>query len=209
VIAGSVSPITSLNQTPVAWRPLLVGLLLAGALAWRLSRRERGFVAIAAATTGVQAGCHVLLTADGMRGSSPVALTAAAFWCHHGTTPLPVLPAGTHITGSELLTATPTASGPSAVVMAAMLAAHVVAAIASSVVLLRGERALCALARLLDRAAGRLPRLPRQATIDPVRLARVSAAGPAGWSPSRLRPLLCSAQRRGPPELLTISVITR
>lgn len=202
---AAVSSITSAAR--LIWAPLLVGSLVVGALAWRLSRRERGFAAIATATIGVQAGWHLMLAAaEGGGGPAPRTVTAALLWCHHGAAPLRALPVGTHVTGSELLTTGAPATGSSVALLVTMLAFHALAALASSWVLLRGERALGVLARLIDRAVSRLPRLPRLAGIALVGATRVRPAGPVCWCPSGLRPLLWSAQRRGPPALAGIAV---
>ncbi|MEH3089961.1 MAG: hypothetical protein PGN24_10330 [Microbacterium arborescens] len=178
--------------------------LLGVALPWALSLvvcllvvgRRLSALRLAAAVVGAQVLFHALFSLGVVPSSGslpsapfgPANMSAHSLHTGHMSMSASILP------GGPIIGMTPDA---------AMLAAHLVAAIVTTVVLHRGERLVVAVAELARRAGLKL----RAAAGIPVRPTNPSLRPRIGGAPVRARhprPLVASPARRGPPALLAL-----
>ncbi|MET8169091.1 hypothetical protein ABZT34_33390 [Streptomyces sp. NPDC005329] len=172
------------GDTPPLWADG-AGFLAVFTAGWLLGARERALPGIGAAMLTTQAGLHFAFDAARSRTAArtmPVMPTTSA----HGTHAHGMHPYGMHLPAHTVTAMTPHAT-----------AAHVLAALAASWWLRRGEAALWS---LLRRAVAFLPGLAAwwRGTPDPLPVPSVhpAAAAPA---PPRQRLLRHAVSRRGPP----------
>lgn len=176
---SSAALLSLLGATPV---------IFAGA--WLLAARRRQLPLVLGISVGVQCALHLLLSGASGTGGTPVSLDA--FWCH--SRPVNQLPGGTVLAGWH-----PQEAGSSW----HMFAAHMIAAAAAGIWMVRGDRALESLLRLLTAASTALGiALPKTLT-TPTGLAVATDRARSGWQPlwhpRHLQLVRVSVARRGPP----------
>lgn len=180
VAAGGAPP--SLLGVAVPWAlSLLVCLGLAG--------RRLSAVRLTAAVTAAQALFHLLFALGVVPLAAAATSSTAALDAHAGHMPA----AASFASPGVAATIVPDA---------AMLAAHVVAAIATTALLHRGELLLVGLGVLARRIGLRLRAADRDVVMPVVSSPRRPIV--VRMRPPRPRPLIASPARRGPPALLAL-----
>ncbi|MFE7929217.1 hypothetical protein ACFU6S_10810 [Streptomyces sp. NPDC057456] len=172
------------GATPPLWADG-AGFLAVFTAGWLLGARERALPGIGAAMLTTQAGLHFAFDAARSRTAART-MPAMPMTSAHGMHAHGMHPYGMHLPAHTVTAMTPHAT-----------AAHVLAALAASWWLRRGEAALWS---LLRRAVAFLPGLAAWWRVTPVPLPvpSVHCAAPAP-APPRQRLLRHAVSRRGPP----------
>lgn len=176
--------------------PSVLGIALPWALSLivclGLAGRRLSVMRVGAAVAAAQAVFHVLFALGVVPlASAGPAPGAAGLAAHAGHMPV----------AASSLASVPT----SAVVVpdAAMLGAHVIAAVVTTLVLHRGELLLVGLGELARRVARRLRAAGRD-VVPPTAVSPRRRGFASSTSAPRPRPLIASPARRGPPSLLAL-----